>query len=128
VVGGQWLVWAENETHRQFVFFRKIFKRKMSKGPQTIGNVLAELMARRGFGRVQSAANYESAWLEAAGSVMAKYTRVGQLRRGVLEVVVANSTLMQELGFQKPALLESLAKLLPDEGIKNLKFRAGNLE
>jgi hypothetical protein len=45
-----------------------------------------------------------------------------------LEVVVANSTLMQELGFQKQDLLGALAKLLPDEGIKNLRFRVGNIE
>ena len=57
-----------------------------------------------------------------------KYTRVGQLRRGTLEVVVANSTLVQELGFQKQTLLKSLAELLPDEGIENLRFRVGNIE
>ena len=57
-----------------------------------------------------------------------KYTRVGLLRRGTLEVVVANSTLVQELGFQKRMLLRKLAVLLPDEGIENLRFRVGNIE
>ena len=46
-------------------------------------------------------AAYDAAWREAAGPLAAKYTRPGQLRRGTLEVVVANSTLVQELGFQK---------------------------
>ena len=78
----------------------------MARGPQTIGNVLSELMARRGFARVQSAAAYEAAWREAAGPLAAKYTRVGLLRRGTLEVVVANSTLVQELGFQKTGVAE----------------------
>ena len=100
----------------------------MTRGPQAIGNVLSELMSRRGYARVQSAATYEAAWREAAGPLAAKYTRVGQLRRGTLEVVVGNSTLVQELGFQKPALLERLAELLPDEGIKVLRFRVGNIE
>ncbi len=72
----------------------------MHRGPQAIGNVLSELMSRRGFARVQSAAAYEEAWREAAGPLIAKYTRVGLLRRGTLEVVVANSTLVQELGFR----------------------------
>jgi predicted nucleic acid-binding Zn ribbon protein len=99
-----------------------------SRGPQSIGNVLSELMARRGYARIQSAAAYEAAWAEAAGPLAAKYTRPGQLRRGTLEVLVANSTLVQELGFQKQTLLESLAKLLPDGGIKNLRFRVGNVE
>ena len=100
----------------------------MRRGPQAIGNVLSELMSRRGYARVQSASTYETAWREAAGPLAATYTRVGQLRRGTLEVVVANSTLVQELGFQKHTLLKSLAVHLPDEGIENLRFRVGNVE
>jgi predicted nucleic acid-binding Zn ribbon protein len=100
----------------------------MPRGPQTIGNVLSELMSRRGYARVQSAGAYETAWREAAGPLAAQYTRVGQLRRGTLDVIVANSTLVQELGFQKRLLLQNLAQLLPDEGIENLRFRVGNIE
>ncbi|MGO8689256.1 MAG: DUF721 domain-containing protein [Thermoguttaceae bacterium] len=97
----------------------------MRKGPEAIGNILPELMARRGYARVQSAAQYEAAWREAAGPLVAQYSRVGGLRRGKLEVVVTSSTLMQELGFQKADLLEALARLLPDQGIKDLRFRLG---
>ncbi len=100
----------------------------MARGPQTIGNVLSELMSRRGYARVQSAAAFDDAWREAAGSLVARYTRVGQVRRGTLEIVVANSTLVQELGFQKAALLAKLGQLLPDEGIKNLRYRVGKIE
>ena len=100
----------------------------MARGPKAIGDVLSELMARRGYARVQSAAAYDAAWREAAGPLAAKYTRVGQLRRGTLEVVVANSPLLQELGFQKTEILKSLAALLPDEGIEGLRFRLGNIE
>jgi len=100
----------------------------MARGPQTIGNVLSELMARRGYGRIQSAEACDAAWREAAGPLVAKYTRPGQVRRGTLEVVVANSTLVQELGFQKHGLLERLAELLPDEGITNIRFRVGSIE
>jgi predicted nucleic acid-binding Zn ribbon protein len=100
----------------------------MPRGPQAIGNVLSELMARRGYARVQSAQDYASAWRQAAGPLAAKYSRPGALRRGVLEVVVANSTLMQELSFQKLPILKTLEELLPDNGIENLRFRVGNLE
>jgi predicted nucleic acid-binding Zn ribbon protein len=99
----------------------------MARGPRAIGDVLSELMAKRGFAGVQSSENYAEAWREAAGPMMAAYTRVGQLRRGTLEVVVANSTLMQELGFQKKTLLEKLSRLLPDQGIEGLRFRVGAL-
>ncbi len=100
----------------------------MARGPQAIGNVLSELMARRGYARVQSAAAFDEAWREAAGPLAAKYSRPGQLRRGVLEVVVANSTVMQELSFQKSEIIKSLTGLLPDQGIENLRFRVGNIE
>jgi predicted nucleic acid-binding Zn ribbon protein len=100
----------------------------IAHGPQAIGNVLSQLMARRGYARVQSAAAYDAAWRQAAGPLAAKYSVVGQLRRGTLEIVVANSTLMQELGFQKQTLLKSLTELLPDEGIAGLRFRVGNVE
>jgi predicted nucleic acid-binding Zn ribbon protein len=100
----------------------------MQRGPKAIGDVLSELMSRRGFGRVQSAASYDAAWREAAGPLTAKYSRPGVLRRGTLEVIVAHSALVQELGFQKQALLKNLANLLPDQGITSLRFRVGNIE
>jgi len=100
----------------------------MPHGPQRMANVLAELMARRGYGRIQSTEAYEDAWRTAAGPLAARYTRVGTLRRGALEVIVANSTVMQELGFQKSAILQQLAVALPQEGIRSLRFRLGNVE
>ncbi len=100
----------------------------MARRPKQIGDVLSELMARRGFARVESAKNYDAAWGEAAGPLLATYTRVGTLRRGTLEIMVANSTVIQELGFQKQTLLETLGRLLPDEGIKDLRFRTGPIE
>jgi predicted nucleic acid-binding Zn ribbon protein len=98
------------------------------RGPQAIGNVLSELMAQRGFARVQSADALHAAWREAAGPLVAAYTRIGQLRAGTLELIVGNSTLVQELGFQKQDLIAALARLLPDEQIKSLRFRVGSLE
>jgi predicted nucleic acid-binding Zn ribbon protein len=93
--------------------------------PQKIGNILADLLARRGFGRVQSTEAYEQAWRQAAGPLAGQYTRIGALRRGTLEVVVLNSTLVQELTYQKAALLKALNQLLPEQGIRDLRFRLG---
>lgn len=100
----------------------------MARGPQQIGSILTELMARRGYARVRSTEACEAAWREAAGPLAAEYTRVGSLRRGTLEVVVANSTLIQELGFRKESLLKTLSKLLPDEDIRQLRFRVGVID
>lgn len=100
----------------------------MKRAPKPIGDILSELMARRGFAQIQSAAAYAEGWNAAAGPMVAKYTRVGTLRRGTLEVVVANSTLVQELGFQKSMLLKKLAERLPDQGIKAIRFRVGKID
>lgn len=94
-----------------------------NKGPQVIKDVLAELILRRGYAREQSSAALEDAWRTAAGDFMAGHTRCGNLRRGVLEVFVTNSLLIQEMTYRKPALLQELVRLLPDARIKDIKFR-----
>ncbi len=99
----------------------------MAYSPQQIGDILSELMARRGFARMKSAAALEEAWQQAAGPLAAEYSRVGLLRRGTLEVTVANSTLVQELLFQRPALLRTLTQKLPDEKIKDIRFSVGTI-
>lgn len=100
----------------------------MAYRPKQIGDILAELMARRGYGRVQSAAAFDDAWHEATktlpiGPLVGEHTRVGALRGGKLEVFVGNSLLVQELGYEKEAILKRLAELLPDERIKDIRFR-----
>ncbi len=102
--------------------------RSSGRGPQHIAGILTQLMARRGYARQQSGAALEDAWRSAAGDLLAQYTRVGQVRRGALEVIAANSTLVQEMSFQKPALLDALRRLLPDEAIKDLRFRVGQVQ
>jgi len=100
----------------------------MPKGPRKIADVLAQLMARRGFARTQAAASCEAAWREAVGELVVGFTRVGQIRRGKLEVTVANSTVVQELSFQKRAILRTLARLLPEDQIQDLRFRVGPID
>src|SRR5688572_29297866 len=93
--------------------------------PQPIKEVLAELITRRGYAREQSSAAFDTAWRTAAGDFLAAQTRCGQLRRGVLEVAVSSSILMQEITFRKAALLKELVRLLPDAQIKDIKLRVG---
>jgi hypothetical protein len=97
-------------------------------GPERIADILTQLMSRRGFARVRGAEAYQSAWNEASGSLGAQYSRVGQLKRGTLEIVVSNSTLIQEFTFQKSSFLATLNRLLPDHNIKNLRFRLGAIQ
>jgi predicted nucleic acid-binding Zn ribbon protein len=96
--------------------------------PQPIGDILAQLMARRGYARVESGGACGEAWRQAVGEVIAAQSRATQVRRGVLEVLVAHSTVVQELGFQKRQLLARLGELLPDEKIRDWKLRVGPLQ
>lgn len=96
--------------------------------PKPIGDIMAQLFARRGYARERAGAGYAGAWQAAAGEVVARWTRAGIVRRGSLEVLVANSALMQELTFQKPALLAKLQQLLPDEKLTGLRFKVGAIE
>lgn len=96
--------------------------------PQAVGEVISQLFARRGYAR-QSAANaWTEAWNQAAGRAFAEGSRAGGLRRGVLEVVVKNSILMQDIAFEKKRILTDLKKLVPEAGIRDLRFRIGALE
>jgi predicted nucleic acid-binding Zn ribbon protein len=95
--------------------------------PKPIADILAQLMARRGYAREQSSASYTEAWKRAVGEPMNKFTQAGSLKRGALEITVANSVLMQELGFRKSELLATLEQLLPDQKIRDLRFRVGSV-
>src|SRR5205823_5594305 len=96
-------------------------------GPENLGEILSRLFTARGWGRRQGRLHLEKAWAEVAGA-HAAYTRVGALRRGVLEVEVGNAVKLHELvHFHKRRLLEALRRRLPDTPLTDLRFRAGVL-
>jgi Dna[CI] antecedent DciA-like protein len=100
------------------------FRRWRRREPQAIADILGELVARRGFARVRGQQHLEDAWRTAIGEPGAKYTRVGAVRRGTLEVLVANSVLLQELaGYQKQSLLKRLREALDSDEVRDLRFR-----
>ncbi|HWB01312.1 MAG TPA: DUF721 domain-containing protein [Pirellulales bacterium] len=96
--------------------------------PQKLAQALSELITRRGYARSLASDHYEAVWREAVGETLAPFTRVGTVRRGVLEALVANSTLMQEITFQKKNILKELGRLLPDERIVDVRLRVGPIE
>jgi predicted nucleic acid-binding Zn ribbon protein len=100
-------------------------RRHYAKRPKKIGDVLAQLITARGYGRIQADAELVAAWSSAAGQPLARFTRPGQVRRGVLEVTVSNSTIVQELTFQKERILTALQAELSHAHIRDLRFRIG---
>lgn len=98
---------------------------KSENSPELLGDILGRLFTARGWGRRQGRLQLETAWAEAIGPEGGAHTQVGNLRRGVLEILVDNSVLLQELAhYQKRRLLEQLRSRLPDVTITDLRFRA----
>lgn len=96
------------------------------RGPENVGEILSRLFTARGWGRRQERLRLEEAWADAIGPAGIQHTRVGSLRRGVLEVTVDSAALLQELAsFQKRRLLEELRRRLPGTPLTDLRFRAG---
>jgi predicted nucleic acid-binding Zn ribbon protein len=98
-----------------------------ARGPQPVHKVIREVMTRHGLGREMAAHAQQRAWQEAVGEALAPYTRCGSIRRQRLDVVVANSTLIQELTFQKQELLNRLKKIAPELRIQEIRFRVGSI-
>lgn len=99
------------------------------RGPRLLSDVLGELFAARGYGQYRATSELEEAWNQALGEPGCRYTRIGALRRGVLNVTVAHPTLLEELAaFQKPMLLAALQRKAPGLSIRDIRFRVGPID
>jgi predicted nucleic acid-binding Zn ribbon protein len=99
------------------------------RGPRPLSDILGELFATRGYGRLRALKELEDAWNAAVGEPGCRQTRVGEVRRGVLNVTVAHPTLLEELAaFQKPALLAALRQNAPSTVIHDIRFRVGPID
>jgi predicted nucleic acid-binding Zn ribbon protein len=109
---------------------RQDYRRKSVRipPPKPMRDVLSQLLAKRGYAQVQQAAASTAAWREAVGEKLAADSRPGNVKRGVLEVVVRNSSVSSELGFVKAKVLKVLARIAPEHGIKNLRVSVGTID
>jgi predicted nucleic acid-binding Zn ribbon protein len=98
------------------------------RGPRPLSEILGELFTVRGYGRLRARQELEDAWNAAVGEPSCRQTRLGEVRRGVLNVTVAHSTLLEELAaFRKSALLEALRSGAPATTIHDIRFRVGEV-
>jgi predicted nucleic acid-binding Zn ribbon protein len=98
------------------------------RGPRPLSEILGELFTVRGYGRLRARQELEDAWNAAVGEPSCRQTRLGEVRRGVLNVTVAHSTLLEELAaFRKPALLAALRTDAPATTIHDIRFRVGEI-
>ena len=92
-------------------------------GPRTIGSVMSRLLARTGYDREHGSDGLAAAWQQAAPVSMQGNSQAGLVRRGVLDVFVSHSALVQEMGFHKREVLARLGELVPAEGITDIRCR-----
>jgi predicted nucleic acid-binding Zn ribbon protein len=96
------------------------------RGPRPLSEILGELFTVRGYGRLRARQELEDAWNAAVGEPYCRQTRLGEVRRGVLNVTVDHSALLEELAaFRKPALLAALRSGAPATMIHDIRFRVG---
>jgi hypothetical protein len=99
---------------------------KPNHGPRPLSDILGELFTVRGYGRLRARQELEEAWNAAVGESNSYQTQLGEVRRGVLNVTVAHSTLLEELAaFHKPALLAALRSGAPATTIHDIRFQVG---
>jgi predicted nucleic acid-binding Zn ribbon protein len=99
------------------------------RGPKPLSDILGALFVARGYGRIRALTELEAAWNRAVGEPACHQTRVGGVRRGVLNVTVAHPALLEELAaFRKPELLAALRRDAPGSPIQDIRFRIGPIE
>jgi predicted nucleic acid-binding Zn ribbon protein len=102
-------------------------RRPRIRVPQHVGNVMSSLLSKRGYGRVLATSALDDAWRAAVGETLAADTRAGNIKRGVLEVIVRDCAVLQELTFQKKQILTKLQALAVDQKLKDVRFKVGVL-
>ncbi len=103
-------------------------RQRYRPGAKKISTVINQLMTRRGYARIRASNDWDMAWREAVGSELAQHSRTGNIRRGVLDVFVRNSAVVQELTFCKHRLIKQLARLNPGQKVRDLRFRVGPID
>ena len=95
------------------------------RDPRRMADVVSHLFARRGYARVLGNEDYQQAWQVIVGDALGNDTRVGNLRGGVLQIVAANSTVVQELSFRKHLILARLKEEFANQRIRDVRFIVG---
>ena len=100
---------------------RRVYKRK----PKRPADLLSHIVAKRGIAAQQSNRRLQDLWDSTVGVDFANSTIVGTLKRGSLEITVANSSVLQALSFQKDKILKKIQTQMAE--IKGLRFRIGRI-
>lgn len=125
--GGRQFGRIEDEDARELVR-ESSWHPRPPRAAERMGDLVNRLIAQRGIAAQQASAEWTTAWQTAVGEKLAKHTRLGNLKRGVLDVVVENSIVMQELTFRKRELVDKLRQITETTQVTSLRFRVGKID
>jgi hypothetical protein len=102
-------------------------RQRFQRRAKSATDLINYLLAGKGYIQTQSKTELAESWRIAVGQKWQAKTVVGNLRHGVLEVVVESSAAHQQLKFIKQQVLTSLQNQLPQNKIRDIRFRVGNI-
>jgi hypothetical protein len=88
-----------------------------------IGSIVGQLISRRGYAQVSANEAIHQLIVVEVGADLGAGLQVGNLRQGVLQVYASDSVTLQELNFRKRGILKRIQREIPDNKIKDLRFR-----
>ena len=91
--------------------------------PVQLGQLLGNLVRKRGLAEQSSRSELEDIWRTSAGERVASRSYVKRLKSGVLEIGVTNGAILEELTcYLKHELLPAIQQKHPEPPITSLKF------
>ena len=109
------------------IALRALAKNKLRAGLTVLGVVIGIAAVTAMVSLGQSASDLVQGQFTMLGTNVI-FVFPGNVRRGVLEVLVSNSSVLQELSFLKPKAIKTLTRLVPEQQIKGVRFRVGPID
>ncbi|MEM7453276.1 MAG: DUF721 domain-containing protein [Planctomycetota bacterium] len=102
-------------------------RQRYRRRPKPAVDVINHLLARKGYSQTDSADQLSDTWQKIVGARWKGKTVAGNISRGILEITVASPAIGQHLNFQKKQLLKKLSEQLPQNKIKDIRFKTGRI-
>jgi len=111
------------------------FRRRAASGqarrsgpPESIADLLPRLLDEVGLGATAQAVQVIRAWDQAVGPTFLAHCRPDGVRNGVIHARVRDSSWMQALQLEKPAIFARLRELLGDSAPTDMRLRIGSVD
>ncbi len=102
-------------------------RQKRMRRPQNAANIVARVLTNRSIAATKTDEQLNEIWQQSVGESFANQTKPGMIRRGILEVFVANSAVHQQLAFNKKSILKKIKKTELLKNVKDIRFKIGTV-